>query len=105
MITPEDIQTIKDAIDIGALVSESVSLTPHGRSRVGRCPFCLGKPGSFHVNAESGHFHCFDCKEGGSAIDFVMKRDAKTYAESVRFLFERAMVAVVSRAQAKRGLA
>jgi hypothetical protein len=34
-------------------------------------------------------FHCFGCKESGSAIDFVMKFDGVTFAESVRTLLKR----------------
>ena len=86
---------MRDRVDIVALVVESVpSLKRRGRSWVGLCPFHKEKTGSFHVNPERGFFHCFGCKESGSAIDFVMKQDGATFPEAVRALAERAGIAI-----------
>lgn len=78
-----------------ALISESVpSLKRRGRSFTGLCPFHKEKSPSFHVNPDRGFFHCFGCKEGGSAIDFAMKLDGLTFPEAVRALAERAGIAI-----------
>ncbi len=38
-----------------------------------------------------GVFHCFECKESGSAIDFVMKRHGSNFLEAVWWLTLRLM--------------
>jgi DNA primase len=95
LISPDTIALVRERTDIVALIREGVpSLKRRGRSWVGLCPFHKEKTGSFHVNADRGFFHCFGCKESGSAIDFVMKHDGLTFPEAVRSLAERAGIAI-----------
>ncbi|HVY49883.1 MAG TPA: DNA primase [Minicystis sp.] len=94
MIRPDTIARVKERTDIVALVAESVRLTRRGRSFVGLCPFHKEKTPSFHVNPERGIFHCFGCKESGSAVDFVMKTEGHTFPEAIRLLADRAGVVV-----------
>lgn len=77
------------------MISEAVpSLKKKGRTFVGLCPFHKEKTGSFNVNPDRGFFHCFGCKESGSAIDFLMKHEGYTFPEAVRALAERLGIAV-----------
>ena len=95
MISPETIALVRDRTDILAVVGESVpSLKRRGRSWVGVCPFHKEKTPSFHVNADRGFFHCFGCKEHGTAIDFLIKHEGYTFPEAVRSLAERAGIQV-----------
>jgi DNA primase len=95
LISPETLALVRDRTDIVALLVESVpSLKRRGRSWVGLCPFHKEKTGSFHVNPDRGFFHCFGCKESGSAIDFVMKHDGATFPEAVRALAERSGISI-----------
>ncbi|MDB4996044.1 MAG: primase, partial [Myxococcaceae bacterium] len=95
MISPETIALVRDRTDIVALITESVpSLKRRGRTFVGLCPFHKEKTPSFHVNPDRGFFHCFGCKEAGSAIDFLMKMEGATFPEAVRDLAERAGVEI-----------
>ncbi len=95
MISPETIAVIRERTDILAVVTEHVpSLRRRGRSFVGLCPFHKEKTPSFHVNPDRGFFHCFGCKESGSAIDFVMKLEGSTFPEAVRALAERAGIEI-----------
>ncbi|CAN5123512.1 hypothetical protein BH09MYX1_BH09MYX1_58720 [soil metagenome] len=95
MIPPETIALVRERTNIVAVVQEAVpSLKKRGRSWVGLCPFHREKTPSFHVNPERGFFHCFGCKESGSAIDFVMKQDGYTFPEAVRMLAERCGIVV-----------
>lgn len=96
MIAPETIALVRERTDILAVVQEAVpSLKRRGRSFVGLCPFHKEKTPSFHVNPDRGFFHCFGCKEAGSAIDFLIKHDGYTFPEAVRDLAERAGIEVV----------
>ncbi|WP_437565053.1 DNA primase [Sorangium sp. So ce542] len=94
MISPETIALVKERTDLVALIGESVRLTRRGVSFTGLCPFHKEKTPSFHVNPNRGFYHCFGCKETGSAIDFVMKLEGRTFAEAVRELAERAGIEV-----------
>lgn len=77
------------------MISEAVpSLKKAGRKFVGLCPFHKEKTPSFNVNPDRGFFHCFGCKESGSAIDFLMKHEGYTFPEAVRALAERLGIAV-----------
>lgn len=95
MISPETISLVRDRTDLAALIGETVRLTRKGRSFSGLCPFHKEKTPSFTVNAERGFFHCFGCKESGSAVDFLMKLHGLTFPEAVRDLAERAGIAIV----------
>jgi len=95
VISPETIALVRERTDIVAVITEGVSsLKRRGRSFVGLCPFHKEKSPSFHVNADRGFFHCFGCKESGSAIDFLMKHEGYTFPEAVRALAERAGIAI-----------
>src|SRR5580704_2241548 len=94
MITPDTIALVKERTDLVALVGETVKLARVGRSFKGLCPFHQEKTHSFHVNPDRGFFHCFGCKESGSAVDFVMKVEGATFPEAVRSLAERASVPI-----------
>jgi len=95
VIPPDTIALVRERTDLIALVREGVpSLKRRGRSWVGLCPFHKEKSGSFHVNPDRGFFHCFGCKESGSAIDFVMKHEGATFPEAVRSLAERAGIVI-----------
>jgi DNA primase len=94
VISPSTIAQIRERTDIVALIGETVRLTRKGRSFLGLCPFHKEKTPSFSVSAERGYYYCFGCKENGSAIDFVMKLEGKTFPEAVRALAERAGIEV-----------
>jgi DNA primase len=94
VISPNTIAQIRDRTDIVALIGESVRLARRGRSFLGLCPFHKEKSPSFSVNAERGFFYCFGCKENGSAIDFVMKLEGKSFPDAVRTLAERAGIEI-----------
>jgi DNA primase len=90
VISPETILAVRERTDILAVIGEHVpSLKRRGRSFVGLCPFHKEKSPSFHVNPDRGFYHCFGCKESGSAIDFVMRIEGATFPEAVRSLAER----------------
>ena len=95
MIPPEVIVAIRERTDILAVIGEHVpSLKRRGRSFSGLCPFHKEKSPSFHVNPDRGFYHCFGCKESGSAIDFVMRMEGATFPEAVRSLAERVGITI-----------
>ncbi len=64
------------------------TLKRHGWNDGGLCPFHEdNKPGSFHVNIETGAYKCFSCgSAGGDIITFVMERYSLTLIEALQRL-------------------
>ncbi|HYO11311.1 MAG TPA: DNA primase [Tepidisphaeraceae bacterium] len=81
---------VLQAIDIVDLIGQSVSLKRRGKDFVGLCPFHQEKTPSFHVSPSKQFFHCYGCKAGGNAIDFVIKRDRVEFIDALRTLGEMA---------------
>ena len=87
MISPDTIALVRERTNIVTVIQESVpSLKRRGRSFVGLCPFHQEKTPSFNVSPGRQFFYCYGCKEGGNAIDFVMKRDRVEFKEALRSL-------------------
>jgi DNA primase len=81
---------VLQAVDIVELIGKSVALKRRGKSFVGLCPFHSEKSPSFTVDPTKQVFHCFGCKAGGSAIEFVMRRDRVEFIDALRLLAESA---------------
>jgi DNA primase len=96
MISKETISLVRDRTDIVAVVSERVpSLKQRGRRFSGLCPFHQEKTPSFHVNPDSGLYHCFGCKESGDVFRFLERAEGYSFIESVQLLAERAGIPIV----------
>ncbi len=93
---------IRDATDIVALVSEHVQLTRRGRNFLGLCPFHEEKTPSFSVNPDRQFYHCFGCGVGGDVFKFIQEIDRVTFVEAVKFLAERAGIALPERSGPSR---
>ena len=100
---PEDIlQRIRDATDIVDLVSEHVQLVKKGRNYSGLCPFHDEKTPSFSVDPDRQFYHCFGCGVGGNVFKFIQEIDRVTFVEAVKFLADRAGVALPERSGPSR---
>ncbi|EMJ92318.1 CHC2 zinc finger domain-containing protein [Leptospira alstonii] len=90
-IPKEEITRLKTETDLLALVrSYGIELKNHGTNWVARCPFHDDKTPSFIVTPVKNLWHCMGaCQTGGSAIDFVMKREGVSVREAVLKLQER----------------
>lgn len=80
--------------DIVEVVSSYVSLRRNGTDFVGLCPFHREKTPSFHISADKQLFYCFGCGAGGNLIDFVMKIENLDFVDCIKFLADRAGVAL-----------
>jgi len=88
-IRQSDIETVRDRTDIVQLISDYVPLKKSGRQFRGPCPFHKEKDPSFYVDPSKAVFHCFGCKVGGNAFDFVIKAESLTFVEAVERLADR----------------
>lgn len=91
-ISQEDIQKVRDASDLVAIVGERVPLRQRGREFWGCCPFHNEKTPSFKVDPSTQLWHCFGCGEGGDVFGFIMKSDDVSFPDAVRMLAQRARI-------------
>ncbi|WFB09721.1 DNA primase [Streptomyces sp. LX-29] len=90
-INDDDVRAVREAIPIDAVVSEYLQLRNAGGGNLkGLCPFHDEKSPSFHVSPAKGLYHCFGCQEGGDTVDFIMKVDHLSFAETIERLASQA---------------
>ena len=85
-INDDDIRTLKDRIDIAAVISPYTSLKSSGSQMMGRCPFHDEKSPSFSVSPHKKAYYCFGCGVHGDAIGFVMEIEGMTFTDAVEKL-------------------
>jgi DNA primase len=84
----EMINRIKSEVSLIRLVESSgVDLKPHGKDRIGRCPFHDDKTPSLVVSPEPNLWNCLGaCQTGGSVIDWVIKTQGVSFRHAVEIL-------------------
>jgi DNA primase catalytic core len=81
--------TILQRVDIVELIGQYTALKLAGREWRGPCLFHAEKTASFYVNPDKGLYHCFGCKAGGNAIDFVMRVENLEFVDALEWLARR----------------
>ena len=84
----EVINRIKSEVSLIRLVEASgVELKPHGKDKIGCCPFHEDKTPSLVVSPESNLWNCLGaCQTGGSVIDWVIKTQGVSFRHAVEIL-------------------
>jgi DNA primase len=86
----EQIQTIKQKIDIVEFIGQYTQLKKSGRNYKANCPFHNEKTPSFVISPDRQIWHCFGtCGDGGDVIKFLMKMDNLSFIEALRELAGR----------------
>lgn len=88
-IRDEDIERLREQVDIVEVISEYVQLKKAGRLFKGLCPFHDEKTPSFMVDPAKQLYHCFGCGEGGDVFTFLRKREGLEFREAVERLASR----------------
>ena len=91
-ISEEDIQKVREASDLVAIIGERTPVKQRGRDFWCCCPLHNEKTPSFKIDPVLQLWHCFGCNEGGDVFGFLMKTEDLSFPEAVRKLAERAHI-------------
>ena len=97
----EIIAEVQQRNDIVDVISQYVHLQKKGSNYTCCCPFHNEKTPSFSVNQARQMYKCFGCGEGGSVITFLQKYENYTFPEAIKYLAERAGVALPEEVNSK----
>lgn len=92
MADQQEIQQIKERIDIVSLISRYIETKPAGKNFQARCPFHAEKSPSFIVSPELQRYKCFGCQKSGDIFTFVMEYEHIDFAEAIEKLAKEAGV-------------
>jgi len=87
-----DIERVREATDLVALISMYVPLQPKGREWLGLCPFHEDNKPSFTVvtHKQNAFYKCHACGASGDCYKFVQEYLKKDFGESLRYLADKA---------------
>ena len=87
-----DIERVREATDLVALISKYVPLQPKGREWLGLCPFHEDHKPSFTVvtHKQNAFYKCHACGASGDCYNFVQEYLKKDFGEAIRFLADQA---------------
>ena len=94
MLSEQFLQELKLRNDIEGVISSYTPVKRRGRNLVCLCPFHNEKTPSFTIYPENQSFYCFGCGAGGDVITFVRRAENLEYIEAVKFLADRAGLAM-----------
>lgn len=92
MDNSNQIEEIKNRLDITQVVSKYVQLKQTGKNFSGLCPFHQEKSPSFIVSPEIQRYKCFGCGESGDIFNFVQKLENIDFPETLEKLAKEAGV-------------
>ena len=80
-----EVEEIKERIDIAEVIGESVQLKKSGKNFTGFCPFHANtRTPAFVVFPDTGTWRCFGaCSEGGDVYKFVMKQEGWDFPQAL----------------------
>lgn len=87
MIPAHKIAELKKSVDLQVVAAEYVPLKKSGAQYLALCPWHNERSPSCRVYRD--HYYCYTCQAKGSCIDWIMRHEELSFAESVRFLAER----------------
>ncbi len=92
----DQVDEIKQKVDIVSLIGEYIELKKAGRNFRALCPFHSEKTPSFMVSPELQMYKCFGCGESGDVFSFLEKYDGMEFREALKFLADKVGVKLIS---------
>lgn len=85
-IRDADVQRVREATDLVALIGRRVNLKRSGSNHMGLCPFHTEKTPSFSVDQARGFYYCFGCQASGDAFTFLQEIEHLEFTDAVEQL-------------------
>lgn len=98
-----EIEQIKERIDIVDLIGQYVSLRKAGANFKGLCPFHHERTPSLMVNPERRIFKCFGCDKGGDIFSFMQEIEGLSFGDVLKILADRAGVSLTPKPSPRPG--
>lgn len=98
----DDVDLIKEKINIVDLISEYLPLKKAGVNFKANCPFHNERTPSFVVSPERQIWHCFGCQAGGDLFTFLMEKEGMEFKEALEMLAKKAGVTLQKRSDDKK---
>ncbi len=95
-ISDDDVQKVREASDIVALIGQYAQVQQRGRDFWCCCPLHEEKTPSLKIDPVQQVWHCFGCGEGGDIFGFLMKAEGLNFPDAVQRLADRAHVEITS---------
>jgi len=85
-LTTQEINEIRNSVDIVDVVSRYISLTKTGKNYFGVCPFHEDSDPSMSVSPDKQIFSCFSCHTTGNVFNFLMEYEHISFIEAVKMV-------------------
>ena len=82
----EQLDELRNKLDIVDVISSYIPLTKKGRNYFGLCPFHDDHSPSLSVSPDKQIYKCFVCGESGNVFNFVMNYEHISFPEAVNLL-------------------
>ncbi len=83
-LSQEQINEIRNSVDIVDVISNYVSLTPQGKNYFGVCPFHDDNNPSMSVSRDKKIYKCFSCGATGTIFKFIMDYENISFIQAVK---------------------
>ena len=83
-LTNEQINNIRNNVDIVEVISSYIPLTPKGKNFFGVCPFHSDQHPSMSVSKEKQIYTCFSCGASGNVYNFLMDYEHISFIDAVK---------------------
>ena len=84
LLSQEQINEIRNSVDIANVISNYIALTPRGKNFFGVCPFHDDNNPSLSVSTDKKIYKCFSCGATGTVFKFIMDYENVSFLESVK---------------------